>query len=265
MRSRAFGLALVLALALMLFGAEKGRRWAPRVHIDGVVNGASFVIAPDNLVAPNSIVSIFGVDLSLRTQQVTRADMVGGRLPFSLGGVQVVIGGLLAPIYYVSPTQINAQLPAALAARDYRLRIVRESLRSTEAVVRVRAAAPGLFPVVLHSDFSLVGRVAGKSTPARPGETIVLFGTGFGPTIPAVLEGELPNFIAPIQFPPVAWLNGQRLADNALQYVGQAPKFAGLYQVNLELPTDIPSGNLEIVIGINGVQSQRGLTVAVEP
>lgn len=257
---------LWLALAPLLNGADTGRRRAPTLNADGVVNGASFVPAPDNFVAPNGIVSIFGVDLSLQTRQVGEGDLVRGRLPLALGGVQVRIGGILAPLYFVSPGQINAQVPSDLPPGDWTLDVARENLGgSGSAIVKVRQAAPGLFPFLTHTDYTLVGRGELQgSTPARPGEIILVFGTGFGSTAPAVFSGELPDFAAHAVLPARAWLDSEELPGYLIHYVGQAPGFAGLYQINLELPGDLPSGDPEFRIEIGGISSQPGIRIAVE-
>jgi uncharacterized protein (TIGR03437 family) len=259
-------LALGLALAPPLTGAETGRRHAPILNIDGVVNAASFAGAPDNFVAPNSIISIFGVDLSLRTRQAGNGDLVSGRLPLVLGGVQVRIGEIPVPLYFVSPLQINGQVPSELPPGEWPLTIVRENLSGENAArVRVRAAAPGLFPFVIHTDYTLVGRGEWEgSTPARPGEIVLLFGTGFGSTAPAVFSGELPDFAARVVLPARARLGGAVLPAYLLHYVGLAPGFAGLYQINVELPADVAPGDPEFRIEIDGVLSQEGVTIAVE-
>jgi len=263
----AWVLALVLWLALAppLPGAETGRRRAPILNVDGVVNGASFAAAPDNFVAPNSIISIFGLDLSLQTKQVSESDLVRGRLPLVLGGVQVRIGEIPAPLYFVSPLQINAQVPSEITAGEWPVSVVRENLSAENAAtVKVRPAAPGLFRFVTHTDYTLVGRGDPQgSTPARPGEIVLLFGTGFGATAPAVFAGELPDFLAPVVLPARARLADTMLPDHLLHYVGQAPGFAGLYQMNLELPADLAAGDLEIRIEIDGASSQEGVKIAV--
>lgn len=252
----------------MLFAAEKGHREIPFVNAGGVVNGASFVPAPDNFVAPNSIVSIFGVDLALRTEPVTTDTLRQGRLPFTLAGVSVQIGGQLAPLYFVSPTQINAQLPANLVGRPqpWTLRVVREGLvHAAEVEVQVREAAPGLFPVVAHANFSVVGRGDPLgSTPAAPGEIVILFGTGFGPTDPPVEEGQLPPFGADVILPRRVLLNGQELPAQNVLYFGQAPLYAGLQQINIRLPSALVSGDYEVVAEVNGAASQKGIFITVE-
>ncbi len=259
--------AVLGAAAATLFAAEQGRKDIPAIYAGGVVNAASFVPAPDNFVAPGSIVSIFGDDLALRTRAATgRLDR--GRLPLELGGVQVRVGGQLAPLFFVSPGQINLQIPASLAARPqpWTVVVVREGLNSPAADgVHVRATAPGLFPVIAHADFTLVGRGDPEgSFPAKAGETVILFGTGFGPTDPPVVEGQLPTFIAPIVLPHRIFLNGQELPANATYYIGQAPGLAGLQQVNLTLPAPLDAGDYEVVVEVSGAASQPGVLIAVD-
>ena len=244
----------------MLFAAEKGHKEIPFVHAGGVVNGASFVPAPDNHVAPNSIVSIFGLDLALRTEAVTSDTLQAGRLPLSLGGVSVLIGGQRAPLYFVSPTQISAQLPANLAGRPqpWTLRVVREGLLDV-------VEAPGLFPVVAHVDFAVVGRgEPAGSWPAVPGEIVILFGTGFGPTQPPVEEGQLPPFAASTLLPHRVFVGGQELAPEQVLYFGQAPLMAGLQQVNIVLPQGLAQGDYEVQVEVGGAMSQTSVLIAVE-
>ena len=270
MRLWTLWLAFALAAAAMLTAAERERRYAPSVFIDGVVNGASFLPAPDNYVVPNGIISIFGEDLALRTRQVSEADLVAGRLPTSLGGVSVIIGGQAAPLYFVSPAQINAQAPSALPQGETLLWINRENLISNKITVRVRPADPGLFtaagrPVISHLDYSLVGRgEAPGATPAHPGEYVVLFMTALGPTLPAVVAGQLPSFAAVLQRPAQVTIGGRLIPSEFVDYAGQAPGLAGVYQINLLLPADTPAGDLEIHVDIDGLISQPGMLLAVD-
>jgi adhesin/invasin len=270
MRLWALWLAFGLAAAPVLTAAERERRYAPSVFIGGVVNGASFVPAPDNYVVSNGIISIFGEDLALRSRQVSQADLVAGRLPISLGGVSVIIGGQAAPLYFVSPMQINAQVPSALPQGEALLWINRENLISNKITVRIRQADPGLFtaagrPVISHLDYSLVGRgETPGSTPAHPGEYVVLFMTALGPTLPAVIAGELPPFMAVLQKPTRVTIGGRLTPSEFVEYAGQAPGLAGVYQINLLLPGDTPAGDLEIQVEIDGLQSQPGMLLAVD-
>jgi uncharacterized protein (TIGR03437 family) len=251
----------------MLFGAEIGRRNAPTINIGGVVNAASYAPAPENFVSPNAIISIFGVDLALRTREVRRSDLDSrGRLPTSLGGVAVQINGLSVPLYFVSPLQINAQVPSLLLPGRLSIRVIRENLRSEPEAVELKPVAPGLFPVASHLDYSVVGRGEyPNSTPLRPGEVAIFWATGLGPTVPAVFDGELPGFIAWNVLPTKVWIGGRELPPHLLHYAGQAPGHAGLYQINVVLPEDVPTGDVEVQVEVDGVKSQPGFRVAVDP
>ena len=94
---------------------------------------------------------------------------------------------------------------------------------------------------------------------------MILWATGLGQTAPFVFDGELPNFAAWIILPSRVWVEGQPVPDDRLLYVGQAPGFAGLYQINVLLPDDTPPGEVEVMIDVDGVVSQPGLTIAVDP
>ncbi len=272
------GPALLSAAALMLFGAETGRRHAPSIFVGGVVNGASFRPAPDNFVTANSIISIFGDDLSLRTRVVRPDDLVKGRLPESLSGVSVIIGGVPAPLYYVSPRQINCQVPSFVVSGMFTVRVNRESLLSPPETIEVRSVSPGLFgwpaeredntlpAVATHQNFRPIGRDSPEgATPVRGGELLILWATGMGPTTPPVLSGELPNFASFALLPVRVLLNDVAVLGRDILYAGQAPGFAGLYQINVLLPEDAPSGEVGVAVEVDGVASQPGMTVSIDP
>jgi len=269
MRLGAFGPAVLATAAATLFAADSGRKEAPLVYVGGVVNAASFTPAPENFVCPNAIVSIFGLDLALRTRGVAPGDLSGGKLPRNLGGVRVLIGNIEMPLFFVSPTQINAQIPSNIRPREagWKIQVLREGLASEARYdVRVRQVAPGLFPVVSHEDGSLVGRgeIEG-STPAAPGEAVILFGAGFGETFPPAASGLLVPFAAPVTAQARVLLEGRPVPPDHVLYVGQAPGFAGLYQVNVVIPADTAAGDWEVIAELDDVASQPGLLIAVEP
>ncbi len=296
------GLAAWLAAVPTVFGAEIGRRYAPNIFVGGVVNGASFTPAPNNFVSPNAIISIFGKDLSLTTRQVRQGDLVKGRLPQTLAGVTVSIGGVRAHLFFVSSLQINAQVslpisprcfaprsvsltsqinakvPSGLLPTILEVQVKRGNLQSNVEMIEVRDASPGLFSwpssfiegppraAVTHQDFSPVGRGDPEgATPAHPGELIVLWATGFGCTAPSVIAGVLPTSPAPLILPLKVWLEETLVPDNLIFYAGLAPGLAGLYQINLLLGNDIPTGDVEVVVEVDGVQSQLGMTIPIDP
>jgi len=267
MRSR--GLLALFAAAATLFAAATGRKEVPAVNPGGVVNGASFEPAPNNVVAPLSIVSIFGIDLALRTEVVS--ELSNNRLPLTLGGVSVIMGGQRVPLFYVSPNQVNAQIPENLVPRPqpWTVQVVREGLGSPSVnEVHVREAAPGVFPQIRHADDnSYVGRNEAKDeTPARPGEILILVATGLGPTSPPILAGELYPYVAELILPYSVQVGDRRLSGReSILYAGIAPNYAGLYQINLRLPDDLPGGDHELIVEVGGASSQRGLLLPVGP
>jgi uncharacterized protein (TIGR03437 family) len=88
--------------------------------------------------------------------------------------------------------------------------------------------------------------------------------TGLGPTLPAVIAGQLPSFTAILQRPAQVTIGGRPIPSEFVGYAGQAPGLAGVYQINLLLPGDTPAGDLEIHVAIDGLQSQPGMMLAVD-
>jgi uncharacterized protein (TIGR03437 family) len=255
--------ALLLgAAAAVLAAADTGPRpAAPRINIGGIVNAASHRPAPDNYLSPGSIISIYGIGLANETREARQDDMVNGRLPENLGGASVWFGSVKAPLFYVSPLQINAQAPVELGFGDWVVRVQVNSLESAETVV-VRKYSPGLFATMRHADGTLVSR----ELPARPGQWVLVYGTGFGSTHPYLPSGVL----APMQptwwfepGPPAARIGDVSLAREDIYYWGLAPGFAGLYQFNLRIPASAPAGDLEVQVQVAEEWSQPGVRIPV--
>lgn len=262
---RAFQATVLVTAAATSFAAEAERKGAPMVSPGGIVNAAGFTAGPEGSVAPGSIVAIFGVELAPLSRAAGPGDLVGATLPKLLAGVEVRIGGQSAPLYFVSPTQINCQIPVSVRIRDapYDVRVVHTNEASPVASVLIRSAAPGLFPVVTHQDFTLVGREDGAA-PATAGELIVLFGSGFGETFFPLRSGQIATQASGVLAPSRVLLNDVALAPERLLYVGAAPGFAGLYQVNLLLPEDAVGPEVVAKVEVGGVVTPVGVAIALE-
>jgi len=127
---------------------------------------------------------------------------------------------------------------------------------------------PGLFIfrnnaiVAFHSDnvtpIGAAGLVTG-STPAKPGETIVLWGTGFGPTSPPYPEGQVLTTQYPLATLPTAMVGGM---PATVTYAGLA--IAGVYQINLTIPANVPDGDLPVVVQLGGASSQASAIITVQ-
>ena len=229
---------------------------APTVSANGVVNGASLAAG----IAANSWITILGSNLSLDTNDWSNA-VVNGKLPTTLDGVSVSVGGMQAYVYYVSPTQINALAPNVSAGP---VNVMVTTPNGTTAPVTVTAGVygpafflwPGNQPVATRPDYSFVANPSTFSvatTAAKPGEVIILWGTGFGPTTPAAPIG---MSTPPNQVYSTASLPAVTLGSTPLQVLGAAlsPGSAGLYQIAVQLP-EVADGTYTIQASIGGAQS----------
>ncbi len=253
---------LWLAAASVLAAADGvPRPAAPQINVGGVVNAATNRPAPDNYVSPGAIISIYGTGLAKVTHEVSSGDLDQGFLPEVMSGVTVFFGSVAAPLFFVSPLQINAQAPANLQPGQWQVTVRVDRLEASDTVM-VAPYSPGLFSVARHAD----GTQVSQQAPARPGEFILFFGTGFGETRPPMLSGQL----AP---PGPTWManhieariGGQALAGADIYYYGLAPAYAGLYQFNLRVPAATPGGDADVMVRVADSWSQPGVKIAVKP
>ncbi len=231
----------------------------PSLADNSTVNGASFAKIA---IAPGAIVSIFGADFAGSGLSASSVP-----LPTVLGDTSVTFNGIAAPLFFVSNGQINAQAPFDLPAGfAVSIQVRRGSTLSTVRTANVAAVSPGIFIVdqatgagaVLHADFSLVS----SSSPARPGEFLLIYCTGLGPLRIPVRSGErapsVPPLAETINVPEVRIAG---LPAN-VTYSGLAPGFVGLYQINVQAPAGLPTGNQTVQITTLGVASNTATIAA---
>jgi uncharacterized protein (TIGR03437 family) len=240
----------------------------PVPTVTAVENGASF--APG--IVPNAFVQIKGSNLANSTNLWDNA-IVNGKLPTALDGVTVSIGGKPAYVYYVSPTQVNVLVPPDIGTGSMQVTVSNGGTPSAAFSATSNSVSPafflwsGKYAVATHyPDFTWAvpnGTFAGVTTaPAKPGEVIILWGTGFGLTDPQPVAG----LVVPAD-----------KAYNAAQVtvtVGGTPAtvfgaalasgFAGLYQVAIQVPDSAPNGDLPVVATINGAQSPTTTVLTVQ-
>ena len=227
-----------------------------------VVNGASYQPS----FAPATWVAIFGTNLASTTYTWQPSDFVNGALPTSLDGVSVTIDGKPAYVEYISPTQINV-----LAPDDDTVGPVAVVVNGTTFQVQEQQFAPAFFTfsgtkylAAQHADYSDVGKtglITGvTTTPAAPNETILLYGTGFGPTNPVTSTGNLVTTAVKLANLPQITIGGE-VATVVSGYLVEA----GLYQFNVTVPKDLPSGDAAVVATtVGGAQSQLGVSITVQ-
>ncbi len=222
----------------------------PEVAAGGVVNAAS--ITPK--IAPGSLFSIFGSSLASGTMA---AD--GATWPTTLGGVSVTVGGKPAPIYFISPGQINAQVPYEVAEAAKVPVVVRVNGVAAQGETTVIAAAPGVFQfgekraVVQNQDYTVNTAENG----ADPGTIVTVYATGSGRLDNPVPNGQ-PASADPLSRPHglvAATINGM---PAEIVFCGMTPGSIGLMQVNLRIP-NLGAGTYPLVISINGEKSNAAL------
>lgn len=251
-----------LALAALFCGAARGA--APSYSAAGIVNAASFAPGP---FAPNSIVTIFGSGLARSTQALTAGDIHNNTLPAELNYTRVFVMDSPAPLFYVSDGQINFLVPSNQIAGDVKIRVVREGITGPEVTVTLADAAPALlllqtaagYALTAHADNSVIA----PDSPAHPGDTIVVYATGLGKTQPNPASGEIPQYAAQIQrlSDLKMSLAGSAVDPVRIKYAGVAPGWAGLYQINLVLPDNLPA-DPEIRVAIGDHISPAGVRLA---
>jgi uncharacterized protein (TIGR03437 family) len=258
--SAARALLAGLSVARLLAGAdEAARRFAPSYASSTIVQAASQESGP---FAPNSILTLYGKDLSYVSRAIQPSDIRDGLLPTVLAGtgVRVYIDNVPIPLYFVSPDQVNLLVPANVNPGLHRLHLALDGRAGPVIDLPITPAAPGLFlqqpgwAIAVRLDGSLVT----AASPAAPGDIVILFATGLGSvTGPALRFGELARgaaaLVAMDRF--AVKLNGIAVPRDHVYYAGLAPGFAGLYQINLRLPDNAPA-DPEVRVAAGDAESQ---------
>jgi len=241
---------------------------APAVTVTAVVNGASFQPG----IASATWISIFGTNLSQSTYGWQASDFVNGALPTLLQGVSVAVNGLPAYVAYISPTQINALAPDDATLGPVPVQVTTAGQISNAVTAQKSLFAPAFFTfdgthvAAQHADYSLIGApnlLPGVvTTPAQPGETILLYGVGFGPTNPPQPSGQLVTTATPLANTNAVQVTiGGQTASVAFAGLAQG---AGLYQLNVTVPNDLPNGDAAVVATIGGVSTETGVLLTVQ-
>jgi uncharacterized protein (TIGR03118 family) len=231
---------------------------APSFLTSGIQNGASFIAGP---IAPYTWASIKGNGLSSTTGnwQVT-----GSSLPTEVNGVSVTVNGKAVAVSFVSNTQVNFLVPARIPLGTAQIQSTNNGLTSTPVTVNVNPLAPAFFTLggtatsgyiaAEHIDGTPVGPSAIFKTarPASPGETIMVFGTGFGPSF---VPGE------PLTVPPAIVIDGMTANVSFAGQVGP-----GLYQINVTVPSNVALGQDVLVVGLlSNFETQANVFLTIAP
>jgi uncharacterized protein (TIGR03118 family) len=237
---------------------------APVITTSSVVNAGSS--APG--AAPNTFLSIYGPNLASTSRAWATKDFNNGALPTSLDGVSVTINGKPAYVAYVSPLQVNVLAPADTTTGQVAVVVTNNGLASGTANIQLAAVAPAFFlfkgnaVAAFHSDnttpIGAPGVVTG-STPAKPGETIVLYLTGCGATNPAYPAGQIVSTAYPLPANPTVTIGS---TSAKVDFAGLTA--AGVYQVNVTVPDTAPDGDLPVVAQVAGTSTQASAIITVQ-
>jgi uncharacterized protein (TIGR03437 family) len=229
----------------------------PAIKTGGVTNAASGVAG----VAPSAWVTIYGTNFTTSTLSATTSDLVSGYLPTTLGGVSVTVGGKVAYLNYVSPTQLNIQAPSDIGTGDVTVTVT-NTTGSASATAASTTTLPGLFVssnyvlAVRYSDSAIIDGVGGTASgytaaaAANPGDILSIYATGLGTTTTAVAAGLVFSGAYATTTLPTVTIGGTTVDVAYSGLVG-----AGLYQINLTVPASLASGTYPVIVTQGGVSS----------
>jgi uncharacterized protein (TIGR03437 family) len=256
----AFNLSNLTVPSTVTFGFAgrdpSGRTWSQQLPVQflaplpanaatvaSVLNGASFKAA----FAQGMVLSVFGSNFAAATQTASSLP-----LPPSMQGVSATVNGVIAPLYYVSPSQINLQVPYGTANGAATLSVSTANGAATFPV-QVQANAPGIFALV---------PAAGK-----PGDTLLTFITGEGAVSPSIATGATPSPTTPYtQLPaPTASVAVTVGGVNApIAFAGIPSGLAGVTQINFVIPSGVAPGPQPVIVTIGGISSPATLLTVTQ-
>jgi len=236
--------------------------------ITSVLNGAS--LQPG--IEAGSWVTIRGTNLAntYPGRAASASDMANDSLPASLDGVSVTIDGKPAFVDYISPTQINVQAPSDGAAGPVAVVVTNNGQASAPATAQLQAASPAFF-TYSGTNYAVASRLSDgaavgdpSSVPgavaARPGDTLVLLGTGFGATNPPVPAGAMVSGSPAVVAAPTVTVGGVAVPVEAAELQSG---WAGVYQVTIQLPAAVPAGASRVQASVGGAATQTGAMLFV--
>lgn len=250
-----------------------------------VINAAVFASAYGeyHAASPGSFIEIYGSNLAAKTGDWSLS-FVSGTAPTTLDNVSVTVAGVPAYVAYVSPDQVNALIPDGTPTSGSAPVVVTfEGSASNSFSLSMNALEPGIlapsnfkvngrqYAAAFHANNTFVGNghiVGIQTSPAKPGETIVFYGLGFGPAQDSSgnalpLAGQIIT-VANSLTNDFQFLFGTNQEPGNIAYGGMASNYTGLYQFNITVPLDAPSGDLPLLVTLNGANVPQTLYITVQ-
>ena len=221
-------------------------------------------------IAPNTWVEIKGSNLAPAgdTRIWQSPDFVNNQLPTSLDGVSATVNGVPAYVYYISPTQVNILTPPNAISGSVPVQVSGNGVIGANFMVQAQAESPSFFifgggPYIAatHVNGSYLGPTSlypGLTTPAQPGETIVMYANGFGSTSTPVVSGSemQSGTLSPM---PVIAIGG---VDAMVTFAGLVAP--GEFQFNVVVPPSLANGDQPVTAMYNGLTTQAGTLITVQ-
>jgi len=256
-------------------GSGAGIAAEPVIGLGPATTSAGLVSAANPIagsaIAPGGMASLFGTNLANG-----KLPAGGAPLPLLLGGASMTVANSPAPLFYVSPLQINFQVPWISISKPTQFPLlITQGESLTLITVMLTPYAPALFTAngqgsgqasAIISNTTSTAAPTGAypgSRPAKKGEFVLLYCTGLG----AVTNQPAAGDVSPSS-PPAATVAAPTLTLGGVSvpvsFSGLAPTFVGLYQVNFQIPANAASGNaVALVLSIGSVSSNTA-TIAIQ-
>ncbi len=223
----------------------------------GIFNVFSFAPAGQP-IAPGEFITIYGTGLPAR-------NAVAVPFPAILNGVQLLINNTPAPLYLITSTQVFAVVPYGLAGTSATVVLDNSGTRSNSITVPVAPTAPGIAALaqnglgagaVTHAN----GIVVSASNPASRGEVVVIYLTGLGAVAPPVADGTPPAGLSRSSSVSAVYFGAAAAGSSAISFQGLTPGYAGLYQINVQIPQSVTPGTAVPL----AIQTTNGFTDMVD-
>jgi uncharacterized protein (TIGR03437 family) len=241
----------------------------------GIVNAGSSAPFTAGL-APGELLTLYGANLASGLQVAS-----GIPFPTTLGKVQVTVNNIPAPIYYVTPAQLSAIVPYGVTGSVAKVQVYNDNVPSNSVTAFIGKTAPGVLTQLQNGlgygdAVHLDGTLVNAGNPAQIGETISVFVTGLGAVSPTIVDGGAgPTDVLANAAGTITAYIGRVQAT--VGYAGLAPQLAGLYQINLTVPSGVTAGDnflaiagpdaysSECLIAIGSATSSAAAAVAAHP
>jgi uncharacterized protein (TIGR03437 family) len=239
--------------------------------ISRVISSGGAAESVQSNIQKGSWATVYGTSLADETVDWT-GRIANGVLPTTLQGVRITINGTPAPISFISPEQVNFQVPE-INPGPVQIVVTKNDVTSAPATAQIQTYAPAFFHaratkyavVTRYPDNALIGPpgpLGPSYIAAKPRDVLILWGTGFGPTNPPVPAGIVTQGASATATLPTVTVGGM-----AVTVIGAAlsPGLVGVYQVAIQLPDSVPTGDVPVRVSIGGFQTPENELLFISP